>query len=217
METSAESYLSNVVNGSVTMMAEAGGRTWRRLRPGSSSGGKKSFESKGFEVQMASTPAASRSPLPGVAAGDAVPASTTGEPRDRPRPPRPPDRRRRGPAAGTSRPVRQTVGEPARPDVRPFGRAPPARRRRPPAQGLGAGDGGRRGRAGGRRGRGGAGRGFGRPGGGRKRARRVGGRGRGGARRRRRVARLAFSLRRFGAAAAAPLRFRPSVAPPRAL
>jgi len=50
METSAESYLSNVVNGSVTMMAEAGGQVWRRPRQVTSLGGKKPFESKDFEV-----------------------------------------------------------------------------------------------------------------------------------------------------------------------
>ena len=80
METSAESYLSNVVNGSVTMMAEACGRARRRRRPASSPGDKKPFESKGFEVEMPASPAAFRSPPSGAAAGDAVPASTNGEP-----------------------------------------------------------------------------------------------------------------------------------------
>jgi hypothetical protein len=48
METSAESYLSNVVNGSVTMMAEGWGEAWRSHCPASSAGDEKSFESKGF-------------------------------------------------------------------------------------------------------------------------------------------------------------------------
>jgi HPt (histidine-containing phosphotransfer) domain-containing protein len=80
MENSAESYLSNVVNGSVTMMAQAWGQAWRRHRPVPSPGDEKLFESKGFEVDMPAGPAAFRSPPFGVAAGDALPPSTPGEP-----------------------------------------------------------------------------------------------------------------------------------------
>jgi HPt (histidine-containing phosphotransfer) domain-containing protein len=80
METSAKSYLSNVVNGSVTMMAEAWGQARRRRRPISPPGGEKLFESKGFEVKMAAIPAGSRSPPPGAAAGDAAPTAAEGEP-----------------------------------------------------------------------------------------------------------------------------------------
>jgi HPt (histidine-containing phosphotransfer) domain-containing protein len=80
METSAESYLSNVVNGSVTMMAEACGQARRRYRPVSPPSGEKPFKFKGFEVKMPAIPAASRSSPPGAAAGDAAPASVAGEP-----------------------------------------------------------------------------------------------------------------------------------------
>ena len=80
METSAESYLSNVVNGSVTMMAEAWGQARRRSRPAPPPGGEKSFESKGFEVEMPAIPAASRSTSPGAAAGDAAAAAAASEP-----------------------------------------------------------------------------------------------------------------------------------------
>ena len=80
METSAKSYLSNVVNGSVTMMAEARRRARRRHRSASSPGDKKLFESKEFGVEMPVNPAASRSPPSGAAAGDAAPPSTISEP-----------------------------------------------------------------------------------------------------------------------------------------
>jgi HPt (histidine-containing phosphotransfer) domain-containing protein len=81
METSAESYLSNVVNGSVTMMAEAGGQARRRRCPASPPSDKKPFESKGFEVEMSAAPAASRSPSPGaVAAAAAGPVSAADQP-----------------------------------------------------------------------------------------------------------------------------------------
>jgi HPt (histidine-containing phosphotransfer) domain-containing protein len=80
METSAESYLSNVVNGSVTMMAEGGGQTWRLRRPAPPPVGEKPFESKGFEVEMPAIPAASRSPPLGAAASAADPAAAASEP-----------------------------------------------------------------------------------------------------------------------------------------
>jgi len=80
METSAESYLSNVVNGSVTMMAEAWGEARRGHRPASSAGDEKSFESKGFEIEMPANPAAAISPPLDAAARGAIPASTIGEP-----------------------------------------------------------------------------------------------------------------------------------------
>lgn len=80
METSAELYLSNVVNGSVTMMAEAWGPAQRRHRPASPPSDEKSFESKGFEVKMPANPAAFGSLPPGAAAGDAASAPATGEP-----------------------------------------------------------------------------------------------------------------------------------------
>jgi hypothetical protein len=48
METSAKSYLSNVVNGSVTMMAEAWRQARRRHRPASPPGGEKPFKFKIF-------------------------------------------------------------------------------------------------------------------------------------------------------------------------
>jgi hypothetical protein len=47
METSAESYLSNVVNGSVTMMAEACGQARRRHRLASPPSGEKPCEFNG--------------------------------------------------------------------------------------------------------------------------------------------------------------------------
>jgi HPt (histidine-containing phosphotransfer) domain-containing protein len=77
METSAESYLSNVVNGSVTMMAEAWEPAPGRHRPVAPSGDKKPFDSKGLEVQMPAVPAAIRSPLQG---GPVVQAAASGEP-----------------------------------------------------------------------------------------------------------------------------------------
>ena len=48
METSAKSYLSNVVNGSVTMMAEACGQARRRHRPIPPPSGEKPLESRGL-------------------------------------------------------------------------------------------------------------------------------------------------------------------------
>ncbi len=201
METSAESYLSNVVNGSVTMMAEAWGQARRRRRPASPPGGEKPFESNGFEVEMPAIPAASRSTPPGAAAGDAVPACGARA------------NRRSTSSIWRARPTaiaalqqellalfdKQSASLLA-PVVRPFGRAAPARRRRPPAQGLGAGGRRRRGRARRRRGRDGARpRSADRPRGGRTRARGAGGGGRGGARRDRRAARLSLPPRRFGA------------------
>jgi HPt (histidine-containing phosphotransfer) domain-containing protein len=76
METSAESYLSNVVNGSVTMMAESWEQMRRRIRPASPPSDKKSLKSKGLEVEMPADPAADRSPPLAAAA----PASAAGEP-----------------------------------------------------------------------------------------------------------------------------------------
>ena len=80
METSAKSYLSNVVNGSVTMMAEAWGHVLRRLRSVWLAGGEKPFKFKSVEVTMPALPAASPSPPPRLAAADAAPACIAGEP-----------------------------------------------------------------------------------------------------------------------------------------
>jgi HPt (histidine-containing phosphotransfer) domain-containing protein len=76
METSAESYLSNVVNGSVTMVAEVLRRARRRRRPALPPSGEKSREFKGQEVKMSAKPAPSRAPPPSVAAS----GSAAGEP-----------------------------------------------------------------------------------------------------------------------------------------
>jgi HPt (histidine-containing phosphotransfer) domain-containing protein len=76
METSAESYLSNVVNGSVTMMAEAWEQMRRRALRASPPSDKNPLESKGFEVEMPADPAAPRSPPLAAAA----PASAAAEP-----------------------------------------------------------------------------------------------------------------------------------------
>jgi HPt (histidine-containing phosphotransfer) domain-containing protein len=80
METSAESYLSNVVNGSVTMMAEALRQAPLRRPPGLPRSGEKSREFKGQEVEMSAKPAPSRTSPPSVAAAAAAAVSVAGEP-----------------------------------------------------------------------------------------------------------------------------------------
>ena len=112
METSAESYLSNVVNGSVTMMAEvcdAAARERSRCRRGDEKRDRIQGV-RGRDARQCRPPpvrrrrSGRRRRRRGSAVGEPavdlvhLARQTDGD---------------RGPAAGASRPVRQTVGEPA--------------------------------------------------------------------------------------------------------